>query len=717
MLQKEIIKRTYRVPQIPQTSSGNSHKLVRQLDIALLSVGFKMSADLMKYLANAAPINIKDSTKDILAATKELVGDHVKHNVYFKKFPAEVPDTEEFWLECLIDAMKDVGARSRVMVSLAAFGTINLLDLPKYGRYQHTYEEMLEAQEQFIYSAKDRITVLHLGKTLRDEGNALYHSLAESAIPLNPDDLLVLEELAETFVDDIQPERIPIRENKAVINKIRILNERPLLTDTYTDVLRLACALSDGDVTLQTPTKFNSFPRYIRRSLLAELDKLPLKKLPDIPQYAEVWKRLGERLHPNEYRFRNAWEVFAVARKDKQVQSIQGKIEKAFVSGNVHKAIEMLSVFPGQLFRNLDRILQRIAAGKRAKTKLLAAINNTIDKVSGRVVLSVREHLYNRTQSSNSARIFANSKGTSWVMEDTREPLQDTTVKNVSEILDNAIRKRLPKVGHLVMDRDMCTIAMPLSTKTKATGFNSMPRGSVVPIHSEWIRFFMYWKEKNRRTDYDLSVIALDADFKMTHQVSYTNLREGQWKHSGDITGAAKGASEFIEVHLPSTDCKYIVPQVNIYAGESFETVEESFFGFMERDKAQKGKPFEPRTVKMKSDLRGKGKIALPLMFFLDDVDNIWKAKWLNLYVNGYPAFNRVENNRFSTALLAKSIISREYMPISHIVGLIETKKFSWYSGQKFKEPVTFIGVEAPEGLPEGSKIFTLSNLHELCPK
>ena len=51
----------------------------------------------------------------------------------------------------------------------------------------------------------------------------------------------------------------------------------------------------------------------------------------------------------------------------------------------------------------------------------------------------------------------------------------------------------------------------------------------------------------------------------------------------------------------------FIVPQVNIYSGEGFEEVEESFFGFMLRDGEQKGRPFEPRTVRMKSELRGLG--------------------------------------------------------------------------------------------------------------
>ncbi|MFD2349516.1 hypothetical protein ACFSTC_09245 [Nonomuraea ferruginea] len=69
-----------------------------------------------------------------------------------------------------------------------------------------------------------------------------------------------------------------------------------------TDVLRLACALSGGDVTLATPTRFRSFRRAERRALLRALDAVATPaKLGDVPRHRERWKRLGERLHPHEY--------------------------------------------------------------------------------------------------------------------------------------------------------------------------------------------------------------------------------------------------------------------------------------------------------------------------------------------------------------------------------------------------------------------------------
>jgi hypothetical protein len=41
----------------------------------------------------------------------------------------------------------------------------------------------------------------------------------------------------------------------------------------------------------------------------------------------------------------------------------------------------------------------------------------------------------------------------------------------------------------------------------------------------------------------------------------------------------------------------------------------------------------------------------------------------------------------------------------------------STWDGGRPDEPVTFLGLEAPEGLPEGSQTYTLDRLGELIPE
>ncbi len=712
---ENIIKKTLRVPALTG-DSGNGEKVVRQLDVALMSVGFKLSKELIQHQSSKHPITVTMMGGLLLKAVRELVGVHVNHNVYFKEFPKNIPDTEEFWAECITDALFNPDTASKIALQLST-GTVNLLDLPKYGKYLHSYDDMVQVHDQFMPHIKDRITILHLGESLVKESLKLYYSLAGSKIPLNEEDKNLLVHLAEVCVNETQPKVFPVRENKAIINKVRLDEGQTLLTDNVTDILRLACFMSDGDVSLVKPTKFKSFRRAQRRELLANLDgiiKRNKHKLQDVNRFTEQWKRLGERLHPFEYpQFKDSHKVFEVASGIIRFRTLASNVEEAFTHKNIPRVVELLSENPGALFRSLDRILRN--ASKIEVVHVLGKVKDVIPDVSGRVILSLSEHFRNRLK-LNTARTFANSQGKMWVTPDARISLSKTTVTKLIKIFDTEIVQRLQWNTNLVVNKDVLSLALPLSNKNKAEGFNIMPRGSVVPVENNHLRFFIYWKESELRTDYDLSGLMLDTDFSFDQYISYTRLRGQGAVHSGDITESAKGASEFIDINLDNVKAKYIIPEVNLYSGEAFDEVKECFFGFMSRTPEQEGLPFEPRTVRMKSDLRDKGRVALPLIFMRDDSGQ-WYAKWLHLYLKGNVRFNRIEINKVSTSLLASSIVNRQYFQVNDLVKLMKTKAatFTWYSPkQKFTKPISYIGLEQPENLPKGSKIITLTNLHEL---
>lgn len=156
---------------------------------------------------------------------------------------------------------------------------------------------------------------------------------------------------------------------------------------------------------------------------------------------------------------------------------------------------------------------------------------------------------------------------------------------------------------------------------------------------------------------------------------------------------------------------------MNIYAGESFEEVEESFFGFMVRDGEQKGRPFEPRTVRMKSELRGVGRVALPLVFRRED-DGRWRAKWLHLYLKGISSANRVEKNRVSVSKVVRAVVEREHLTVRYLTDLMsgDATAVDLWDGGVPDEPVTYIGLERPEGLHPDSRVITLENLRDLIP-
>ncbi|MGW6008365.1 TerD family protein [Streptomyces sp. NPDC055210] len=714
-----VIRHTHRLSS-PRGSAGQGAVVARQFDAALTSVGFKLSAQLLERLSGLSEAAVLHTARRTLRTVREMVGDHVQHNSYFVDFPANVPDTEEFWMRCVTKALADETSRESVLTQLT-HGVLDLLSLPAYGRYQHTYEEMLAAQDELIASARDRVTVLHLGRDLDDELTALYLALAGSTTPLGEEHLLDLKALAGRCALGPQPESIPVRENRAVVNAARLAVGADLLLDTVTDVLRLACALSGGDVTLQEPTRFRTLSRPARRALLAGLDSVIAAnpaKLADVHAHREPFKRLGECLHPHEYpRWPHAADVFAVARGEKSARSFDSRVEKRLDEFDVPGAVRLLQSAPGKLFRSLDLLL-RTAADQGERDAVVAAAVRVAPEVSGRVVLSVREHFHNREREAGEARIFINRRGRGWVTPDVRPPVPAADRDRLISALDAEMRRRLPAPRRLLLDPDVLDVALPLSGRAAAAGLGVLPRGSRSTVDGEQLRFFVYWKETGKRTDYDLSALLLNADYSTDTWLSYTSLTAAGAEHSGDVTEAPEGASEFINVSLGRVRSTFVVPQVNIYAGEGFEEVAESFFGFMLRDGEQQGRPFEPRTVRMKSELRGVGRVALPLVFCRED-DGRWRAKWLHLYLKGISSANRVEENQVSVAKVVRALVEREQLTVSYLVDLMSgdsTVVDLWDGGPVPDEPVLYIGLERPEGLHPDSEVITLENLRDVIP-
>ncbi|MFF5208304.1 hypothetical protein [Streptosporangium sp. NPDC000396] len=700
ILESLVIARRLRIPvDTPADSAqGWGEVAARQLDAALLSVGFKCSAALLERLAGLRGETVVDLGVRVLATIRGLVGDHVQHNAYFIDFPANVPDTLEFWAGLLREALLDPVAAARVQPP-----TLDLLTLPGYGRYQHTYADLLAAHAELIPLAGDRVTVLELGGSLESEARELYFSLAGSEAPLAAEDLAALRSLASFCTD--QPERIPVRENRAVVNEARLATGRPLLVDTVTDVLRLACGCSGGDVTLTTPTRFRSFRRAERRTLLQALDTVASPaKLGDVPRHREQWKRLGERLHPHEYpQFPRAARVFEVARGVREAAGIGSRVEAALSAGRTADAVELLENAPGALLRRLDHLLR----SGLSESVVLDAAERAAAGASGRVLLSLREHLQNRLVPA-AGRVFTNRHGRAWATPDSRSPLEEKVLSRALAVLDEEIIRRLPDTGELIVDPDVLDVALPLSGKAVSPGLGVLPRGSLSTVDGELLRFFVHWRQAERRTDYDLSALMLDDSYGGAMQISWTNYGNGFTEYSGDLTEAPHGASEFINIRLADATRPIIIPQVNIYSGEPFDEAAEAFFGYMTRDAAQEGRPFEPRTVRMKSDLRGSGRIALPLVFLRGD-DGGWRAKWLHLYLKGHPGFNQVEGNRVTASLLVRSIVERDYLRVRYLADLLRTKSSS-------AAHVTYIGLEAPADLPPGSRVYTPATLHELIP-
>ncbi|MBX2802096.1 MAG: hypothetical protein KTR31_30730 [Myxococcales bacterium] len=714
-----IVRKTLRVPVPTESSCGDSADFARQLDVTLLASGFKLSGPLMRSLAALDESTVRPLGQAVVATVREMVGDDQAHNPYFAAFPDDVPSTVEFWASCVADALTDPQAAPVVEAQLQS-GVVNLLDLPRYGRVQHSYEEMLEAHDAFLPSRKDRMTVLHLGGTLEEESRALFVGLVSSAVPLGESDRGLLAALAPACLDQVPD--VPVRENLALVNQARLMAGRPAEVSTVTDVLRLACALSDGDVTLRDATRFRSLPRRHRKALMRALDGIVVRDaaaLADVSRHRERFKRLGERLHPSDFPDRvGAQEVFAVARGDRRVRSLAARAELAFAGGEVARALEVLRGAPGVLFRGADRLLRTAPAPLRSE--VVQALRASVDQVSGRVLLQLRQHLENRDVGGPDPgwRVFVNRHGLAWASAAEVPAMQPELRSEVASLLDEELSRRMARSVHVVVQREALQLALPTSQKTQPDGFGVFPRGSVSRVDAGLLRFFVHWRQTSRDTDLDLSCDLLDERFGSVAQLSFSKLQTVGGVHSGDVTEAPEGAFEAIELDLERLpeSVRYVVPTVLLYNGEGFDALAQSVFGFMTLEAEQRGKPFEPRAVRLKSEVRGHGRTALPLAF--ERTPDGWRARWLHLFVTGRPAFNTVQSTRVTTSLLARALLAMRWLTVRDALERMGPARLDVIeAGEAVPAGCElFIGLDVPEDLPSGAEVLTPATLAALIP-
>jgi len=138
--------------------------------------------------------------------------------------------------------------------------------------------------------------------------------------------------------------------------------------------------------------------------------------------------------------------------------------------------------------------------------------------------------------------------------------------------------------------------------------------------------------------------------------ITYYGLRNGFACHSGDITSAPRGASEFIDIDIGKAvrhRVHYLLMNVNGFTLQDFCDLPECFAGWMLRDKPQSGEVYDPRTIEDKADLAMKARAGVPLIADLKERKVIW-CDCVMPVRKGYSV--NVYNNRSTIQTLAMAM-------------------------------------------------------------
>ena len=625
----EILLRRRRKVLLPQTpqSAKLDPKYVATVASEVEALGYSLSEELAAALSELPLDALVQVNSELISVLSNLTGAHRIHRPLYPNFPQQVAEASKFSLY--------INAIFHYLADGKWFPETKKKDRPNL-----TEETKLK----------------ELGVGSQTELESIFRSLASANSSTSDQDKADLAWFVKSYGDGIlklMPQQITQRENKAflvaqLLQFTSLREEAVKHCSSATDVLRIAVALSYGDVSLAESCKFHSFPRRVRKGLLKAMEAQK-DLVEDMLRWKKQWIRLGERLHPGEFakQFPNTASAFKTIRNDLPAQTFNRQLEHSIERGQTEKVLSLLKQRPGEFARRLDHVIR---INPNSQEDIALSFAAFADQVSTPVLIQVMQHFKTRCE-NRKLRVFL-PKGQVQKAQAIPNELPELPPA-ICSLLESICRKtlidrfaKMRPLGKCYLDPHLQKYLLPFSQRSASKALRTIARGSRIRLpDADTLRFFIWWKNGTYRTDIDLSAAMFKQDFTYANTLSYYNLKDFGGHHSGDIVDAPLGASEFIDVSIEkllTADVAYIVMAVTSFTGQPYRDLPECFAGWMARKKANSGEIYEPKTVQDKFDLSGDNKISLPVIFDPRHREAIWTDIALTKNPNWY---NNVSGN------------------------------------------------------------------------
>lgn len=634
------------IPTIENNDKTIDDKTITAFISNLYRLGYVVNQEIIEQLSYTSV----DNLQQVLEAAEYSKGDHFDYEPMYPNFPKQVAEASEIelYLNAIMHYSGDV---------------LGVRIMPVYNKFARPDLD------------KDEAEFIVLGLETEDNLTETTRNIITMSRPFSQtdkEDIIVLKD----FVKFNDNQTFKVKENLVFLTYSFPDNGLEKYYKTAVDVLRLAAAYSNGDITLATPTKFK-LSRPQRRMILQLLDNVD--DVEGMGAYSEQWKRLARTLH---YRSDNNDKKYPTAAINlEKIQTgdyttVNSKIEKAVKELD----IELLKKYPGIYAR---RILELLRKHPQEKDTILQSFSTIVGKVSVPVLLGLYNLLRSPGKEELSHRLIRIKNG-----EENKTFLLENRLSNNDDLteLSTIILDGIEAQGEskkVVFSKDASHYAMPLYTRNISKGSTAIGLGSRLPLDSDknTIRLFMHWKDFDKSIDYydhrvdlDLSAIFLDNNFDFINDIAYYNVRiDDIGYHSGDITSAPEGASEFIDININKAldnGIRYVVPTIYNYTQQPLNNIPESFTGFMMRDKVNNGEIFEPSTIQHSYDLNNGNTNNTPYIIDLKNREIVWLDTALK--PSSYKNYN-VANNIDNFTVLAKYAVLSKFMTVEEYFSLTNT--------------------------------------------
>ena len=642
-------------------------KLIITSAMNLNALGYTFSENLVKNFISVRSISILiDLLESIEDSLKNITGSDKEYNPMYPNFPQQVIAAEDY--ELYVN---------------------QFLHYFTYGEWTPEYEK-----EERIKLQTKELVVLDVCQD-KDVIN-LFSNIMSANTSISEQDKEDLRLFFEVFPNAFSyiPESIPFKENMSVVAKIIFESEQKnkivglkKMFKTATDVLRFITELSNGDVSLASPCKYKKFNRKDRRMFLSLLNGM--KNIEeDMNRHSVKWIRIGEILHPFEYKtsYPKTAEAFNKIRNNIKIETFYSKLQKAYDNKDWTTAISMLKTRSGEFARNLDYIIRNADN----KIEVLNEFKSVANDVSTSVLLQVKAHFEKRCTPNSTRVCFPKgnlSKG--WIIEKDLEHIDTGICHMIINICNNALCANYctrPIMGNVYINPEFVNYVIPYSQRNASESKKIITRGSRIKFDGNIIRPFIWWTNMDNaegtypsgRVDIDLSVAIIDKDYNVLTHVSYTHKRDQKFEiyHSGDITNGGpvdgKGVAEFIDINVNKAreqGAKYAIINVLNFSGYKYNEVPHADFGFMIREEAMSGEIFEPSTVENKISLNSGSTSAIPVVIDLENNEYIW-IDMDGRVGDSYRRNETLENNLKGTLLSVYGVLNASKTNMYEVIAL-----------------------------------------------
>lgn len=389
---------------------------------------------------------------------------------------------------------------------------------------------------------------------------------------------------------------------------LEILKLVKKVLNTPNRLLRFLAVLKGGEADPKAPIllKYNNAYRTL---IMEMIDSFPHNSevCEQMIKHNFIFKKLFKNIHAGEFKkFTNAQKlVFATRSKKSDFPELPNSSTlEIMMSKKDVKIFEFFRKLPGLFFRNVVRLCLIFEDNTN---EIVSLAEEVIPKMKPEQLLEL-DHLLNISMQPDHTT-FITKKGTMKFISKKSPPKVNKNQELIRDIIKKTLYKlpKIPKVTCALIDENLQnTIMNKGPPQDPIVGLNKIPssRGSIVDLNEistlkdvEFV-LFTYWKNGATRVDLDLSFFGLDEKFTWDSQYicDFTCLNgfNKTTNHSGDITDAPKGASEFIRFNLDTVKSKnpkmkYLIMACLSFNGIPFEDMGEAFSGIGYRTSEIKG--------------------------------------------------------------------------------------------------------------------------------